>query len=228
MALVLAVCSFVVFPFLPALVALVLARGARREIAASGGRLPGGAWSRAAAVVAWVNIALSLSCWFALAGLVAVAAGAAPAAGRASSRGPTAARAYAVGEPRALPGGVQARRVGQQPDPRRPEPALLRPDRCLPLPGRRAVGAQPRKATQAGRTRSPARPPRAPGAARRRQLVARAVPPVGHPDAPAASARRRPRARAGPAAASRRAAAGPAGAAAWRSAARPRRTTATG
>lgn len=44
MALVLAIGSFVVSPLIPAIVALVLAPGAKRDIGASGGRLTGLAW----------------------------------------------------------------------------------------------------------------------------------------------------------------------------------------
>jgi hypothetical protein len=72
-ALVLAVCSFVVFPFVPAVVALFVAPQARRELAAARGRLGGEGLVRAAVVVAWVNIALSLVVLLALAGLVTVA-----------------------------------------------------------------------------------------------------------------------------------------------------------
>jgi hypothetical protein len=59
-ALVLAVLSFVLVPFVPAVVALVLARRSQRDIAASGGRLVGDGLARAARIVAWVNIVLSV------------------------------------------------------------------------------------------------------------------------------------------------------------------------
>lgn len=72
-ALVLSICSFVVFPFVPAVVALVLARTARLEIAQSRGQLAGDGLTRAAVIVSWINIALSLVVLVALAGLVAVA-----------------------------------------------------------------------------------------------------------------------------------------------------------
>lgn len=57
-ALVLAVSSFVVFPLVPAIVALVLARSADDDIAASGGRLTGEGLLTATRWVAWINIAL--------------------------------------------------------------------------------------------------------------------------------------------------------------------------
>lgn len=56
--LVLAACSFVVLPLIPAIVALALAPGAAREIAASGGRLTGDGLVRAGRIAAWVNIGL--------------------------------------------------------------------------------------------------------------------------------------------------------------------------
>lgn len=59
-ALVVAICSFVVFPVVPAIVALVLASSARRDIDASGGRLGGEGLVTAARVVAWTNIGLSV------------------------------------------------------------------------------------------------------------------------------------------------------------------------
>jgi hypothetical protein len=60
-ALVLAVASFVVCPVVPAIVALVLAGSAERAIAASGGLLTGEGLVKAARIVAWVNIGLSLA-----------------------------------------------------------------------------------------------------------------------------------------------------------------------
>jgi len=59
-ALVLAIGSFLVFPIVPAIVALVLAGKARRDIDASGGRLTGAGLVTAAKVVAWVNLGLAL------------------------------------------------------------------------------------------------------------------------------------------------------------------------
>ena len=56
--LVLAICSFVVFPVIPAIVALVLAPGALRNIAESGGRLTGEGLVRAGRIVAWINLVL--------------------------------------------------------------------------------------------------------------------------------------------------------------------------
>ena len=69
-ALVLAVFSFTC-PLLPAVVALVLARGARREIAQSGGRLVGAGLVRAAQVLAWLNVVLCLLAAVALTVLLA-------------------------------------------------------------------------------------------------------------------------------------------------------------
>lgn len=59
--LVLAICSFVVFPVVPAIVALVLAPGAERNIAAAGGRLTGDGLVRAGRIVAWVHLGLFLA-----------------------------------------------------------------------------------------------------------------------------------------------------------------------
>lgn len=59
-ALVCAIGSFVVFPVVPAIVALVLAPQARRDIAASGGRLTGEGLVTAAKVIAWINLVLCL------------------------------------------------------------------------------------------------------------------------------------------------------------------------
>jgi hypothetical protein len=60
-ALVLAIGSFVVFPLIPAIIALVLASGARDEIDGSGGRVTGDGLVTAAKVVAWINIGLSVA-----------------------------------------------------------------------------------------------------------------------------------------------------------------------
>lgn len=57
-ALVLSIASFVVFPLVPAIAALFLAKDAEREIAGSGGRLTGEGMATAARVLAWINIAL--------------------------------------------------------------------------------------------------------------------------------------------------------------------------
>ena len=58
--LVLAICSFVVFPVIPAIVALAMAPGARRDIEASGGRLTGESLIKAGRIVAWINLVLIL------------------------------------------------------------------------------------------------------------------------------------------------------------------------
>ena len=58
--LVLAIVSFVVFPLIPAIVALVLAGKSGREIQASGGRLVGAGLNTATKIIAWINIGLSL------------------------------------------------------------------------------------------------------------------------------------------------------------------------
>ena len=59
-ALVCAIGSWVVLPLAPAIVALVLAGQARRDIEASGGWLTGDGLVTASKVVAWANIVLSL------------------------------------------------------------------------------------------------------------------------------------------------------------------------
>ena len=59
-ALVLACASFILFPLIPAIVALVLASSAKRDIAASGGRLGGEGLVTAAKVISWINIGLSV------------------------------------------------------------------------------------------------------------------------------------------------------------------------
>lgn len=59
--LVLAISSFVVLPVIPAVVALVLAPGAERDIAAAGGRLTGEGLLRAGRIVAWVHLGLCLA-----------------------------------------------------------------------------------------------------------------------------------------------------------------------
>lgn len=55
-ALVLAIASWAVCPLVLAIIALVFASKADREIAASAGRIAGGGLSTAAKIVAWVNI----------------------------------------------------------------------------------------------------------------------------------------------------------------------------
>jgi cytochrome c biogenesis protein CcdA len=60
-ALVLAVLSWIVMPLIPAVVAMILARNAREEIAASGGRVTGEGLASAARIVAWANIALCVA-----------------------------------------------------------------------------------------------------------------------------------------------------------------------
>ena len=59
-ALVCAIASWVVFPLLPAIAALMIGKTARQEIERSGGRLTGDGMVTAAKVIAWVNIVLSL------------------------------------------------------------------------------------------------------------------------------------------------------------------------
>jgi Domain of unknown function (DUF4190) len=59
-ALVCAVASFVIFPFFPAVVAVVLASSSRKEIAASGGRLTGESLALSAFIVGWINIVLCI------------------------------------------------------------------------------------------------------------------------------------------------------------------------
>lgn len=57
-ALILAIVSWAVCPIIAAVVALVLASSAGKEIAASGGRIQGAGLVTAARVVAWINIGL--------------------------------------------------------------------------------------------------------------------------------------------------------------------------
>jgi hypothetical protein len=57
-ALVLACCSWVVFPVIPAIIGLVLAGNAQRDIDASGGRLTGDGLLTATRWIAWLNIGL--------------------------------------------------------------------------------------------------------------------------------------------------------------------------
>ena len=59
-ALVLAICSFIVCPLIPAVVALFLASSATRNINASNGALEGDGMVKAAKIIAWINIGLCL------------------------------------------------------------------------------------------------------------------------------------------------------------------------
>ena len=59
-ALVLSICSWVVLPFIAAIIALVLAGSAKRDIEASGGRLGGAGMVTAAKWVSWLNIGFCL------------------------------------------------------------------------------------------------------------------------------------------------------------------------
>lgn len=60
-ALVLAIASWVSCPVILAIVALVFASKADREIAAGAGRVGGAGLSTAAKIVAWINIGISLA-----------------------------------------------------------------------------------------------------------------------------------------------------------------------
>lgn len=71
-ALVLAIASFVVLPFLAAVAALVVASGAQREIRSSGGALTGAGLATAASIISWINIALCVLAVVAVFGLVAL------------------------------------------------------------------------------------------------------------------------------------------------------------
>ncbi len=55
-ALVLSICSWVVFPIVFAVIALVFASKAEKEIAGSGGSIGGGAFVTASKIVSWTNI----------------------------------------------------------------------------------------------------------------------------------------------------------------------------
>ena len=59
-ALVCAIGSWVLFPLLPAIAALMVGKSARRDIEASGGWLTGDGLVTAAKVIAWANIVLCL------------------------------------------------------------------------------------------------------------------------------------------------------------------------
>jgi hypothetical protein len=57
-ALVLAIASWAVCPLVLAIIALVFASKADREIASSGGQVQGGGLSTAAKIVSWINIGI--------------------------------------------------------------------------------------------------------------------------------------------------------------------------
>jgi hypothetical protein len=57
-ALVVAICSFIVCPLIPAVVALFLASSAKRNIDASNGALDGEALVTAARIISFINIGL--------------------------------------------------------------------------------------------------------------------------------------------------------------------------
>ena len=59
-ALVCAIASWVVFPTLPAIAALMIGKTARQEIRQSGGRLTGDGLVTAARVIAWANLAATV------------------------------------------------------------------------------------------------------------------------------------------------------------------------
>jgi hypothetical protein len=64
--LVLAIASWLMCPFILAIIALVLAGQSNRAIAASGGRLEGRSMNTATKVIAWINIVLSILALLAL------------------------------------------------------------------------------------------------------------------------------------------------------------------
>jgi uncharacterized protein DUF4190 len=80
--------------FIPAIVALVLAKGARREIAESGGRLTGESQVKAGTIMSWITVALTVVGAVALAAVIAVAVSTSdstePTIGRALERAPAA------------------------------------------------------------------------------------------------------------------------------------------
>ncbi|MGD9957696.1 MAG: hypothetical protein AB7O74_00020 [Candidatus Nanopelagicales bacterium] len=69
-AVVLAICSFLICPVVPAVVALFLASAASREIAASGGWVTGDGLVKGARIASWINIGL----WLAIGLFIAVVA----------------------------------------------------------------------------------------------------------------------------------------------------------
>jgi hypothetical protein len=78
-ALVLAVASWLICPIVPAIVALVFASKATKELRASGGAMQGAGLVLGAQITAWINIGLyaALIVFFGLFFLVALVAGAA-------------------------------------------------------------------------------------------------------------------------------------------------------
>jgi hypothetical protein len=72
-ALVLSICSFVFCPIVPAVIALVLASSAQREIDSSNGWVTGTGMVQAARIVSWVNIGIGVLVLVGFALLVAVA-----------------------------------------------------------------------------------------------------------------------------------------------------------
>lgn len=60
-AVVLAICSFLVCPLVPAIVALFLASSAQKEIAASGGWVTGEGLVTGARIASWINIGLCVA-----------------------------------------------------------------------------------------------------------------------------------------------------------------------
>jgi len=73
-ALILAISSWIVCPFITAIVALVLAGQSNRAIDASGGRLEGRSMNTATKVIAWINIVLSILALIAVVAFVIFAA----------------------------------------------------------------------------------------------------------------------------------------------------------
>lgn len=72
-ALVLAISSWIVCPFVLAIVAIVLAGQSNRAIDASGGQLDGRSMNTATKVIAWINIALAILAIVALVAFLAFA-----------------------------------------------------------------------------------------------------------------------------------------------------------
>jgi hypothetical protein len=80
-ALVSAIVSFVVCPFVPAVVAIILAGQSKRAIEASGGRLGGEGMVTAARIIAWINIALSIVAFLAIIAVAIAGANSASSSG---------------------------------------------------------------------------------------------------------------------------------------------------
>ncbi|ALG84065.1 DUF4190 domain-containing protein [Gordonia phthalatica] len=55
-ALILSIVSFVVFPFILSIAGLVVGYRAKKEIAASGGRLSGGEQAKWAVILGWISL----------------------------------------------------------------------------------------------------------------------------------------------------------------------------